>query len=78
MIDNDGVVPTHPLMVLEGPAPKKPFKKRKMLNAAQLGARAQAIIQIVNPKVVTRLMVLLPYCSLKGPRNVLPIVYPAK
>jgi hypothetical protein len=51
---------SHPLIVLGGPAAKKPFNSRKTLNAAQFGASALAIIQIAKQKLVTKLTGLLP------------------
>lgn len=44
-----------------------PVKNRNTSKAGQFGARAQAMVKIVNTPNVTKVRFLRPKCSLKGP-----------
>lgn len=46
-----------------------PTRSLKTRNAGQLGARAEAIVRIVNEQNVAVIIFFLPYVSLKGPKS---------
>lgn len=46
-----------------------PTKSLKTSNAGQFGARAQAIVKIVNEQNVAVMIFFLPYVSLRGPKS---------
>lgn len=45
-----------------------PQKNRKMSRAGQLGAKAHAMVKIVNTVNVAKVRFRRPYCSLNGPQ----------
>lgn len=55
-----------------------PHMRRKTRNAGQFGAKAQAIVKSVKTTKVDKIMSLLPYVSLRGPKTKGPSTYPTR
>ena len=55
-----------------------PHMRRKIRNAGQFGAKAQAIVKSVKTTKLDSMIILLPYVSLRGPKNNGPSTYPTR
>lgn len=67
-----------PPIIAIGLLAKIPVKKRKTFKAAQLGAIAQAIVNMINMTNVDVIIYFLPNASERGPQSNGPTTYPIK